>query len=140
MSRIGQRRAVGLLSHIFRFGGVCCDKQRETGASSDSYSGPIRSAVWNVFLDGSMSVVWPVKSEVGCPGLPSYSLQLIHEFSFSETYPVLELVVQLENSLIHVLRDHDTYSAKCKVGGEWTRVVIIFLPYETNDCREYLHR
>lgn len=77
-----------------------------TGTSSGSYSGPSRSAVWNIFLDGSMSVVWPAKKR--------------------ETYSALDPVVRLKDGLIHVFGDYDTYSAKYKVGGDWTRVRFVF--------------
>lgn len=77
-----------------------------TGSSSESYSGPGRSAVWNVFLDGSMTVAWPAKKRA--------------------TYAVLDPVVRLRDGLIHVFGDFDAYSAKHNIGAEWTRVRFVF--------------
>lgn len=79
-----------------------------------------------------MSVVWPAKKRGWLPVLSVYLLQLIQ--LLSETYSALDPVVRLKDGLIHVFGDYDTYSAKYKVGGDWTRVVRIFLPYESNDC------
>lgn len=89
---------------------VTTEGRNATGAARSSsmrYTGESRSAVWNIFLDGSVTVTVPISDN-------------------STTFTCWEPAIRLSDGLIHFFKDTDSMATLRSQGQDWTRARLRF--------------